>query len=353
MSSVAIKRLPLNRMVAILSVALVCAFVLSLAIGPTGISLNALPRALSASLHLTNDPAAERDRLVLFDFRLARTLLAAYIGAALAVAGALMQGLFRNPLADPALIGVSAGAALAAVALIVLGHTAAGAFLNFAETYSLPIAAFAGALATTLILVMVASRHGQLAIGTMLLAGIAIGAIAWSATGFLAYLSDDRQLRDLTLWQMGSLSGASWPKVVAVVPFALCLAVVLPLMTRSLNGFILGEAEAMHLGVNIERTKRLIILATAASVGSAVAVAGIIGFVGLVAPHAVRILCGPDHRAVLPGSALLGATLVIFADVVARMAVAPAEMPIGIVMAAIGAPVFLHLVLKRGIGGWE
>ncbi|WP_423415920.1 iron chelate uptake ABC transporter family permease subunit [Hyphomicrobium sp. B1] len=332
-----------------LATVLVVVAVLSLAIGPTGISLQALPRALEASLGLTTDAAATRDRLVLIDLRLPRTLLAAFVGAALATSGAMMQGLFRNPLADPGLIGVSSGAALFAISAIVLGHGIAAPIVAPLGIYALPIAAFFGGLLTTIILVVIASRHGELAVGTLLLAGIAVGAFAASISGVIVYVSDDRELRDLTLWQMGSLSGASWQKVLAVTPFAVVLALLVPRLTRGLNGFLLGEAEAMHLGIDTERTKRLVIAATAAAVGASVAVAGVIGFVGLVVPHVMRLISGPDHRVVLPGSAVLGAALVIAADIVARMIVRPAELPIGIVLAFIGAPVFLHLVLRRGV----
>ncbi len=327
--------------------------VLSLAIGPTGISLSALPHALSASLGYATDAASARDRLVLIDLRLPRTLLAAFVGAALSTSGAMMQGLFRNPLADPGLIGVSSGAAVAAVATIVLGHGIAAPIIAPFGIYALPLAAFAGGLITTIILVAIAARHGQLAVGTLLLAGIAVGALASSISGIIVYASDDRELRDLTLWTMGSLSGASWQKVFAITPFAIVLAVLVPRLTSGLNGFLLGEAEAMHLGIDTERTKRITIAATAAAVGAAVAVAGVIGFVGLVVPHIMRLIAGPDNRVVLPGSALLGAALVIVADIIARMALRPAELPIGIVLALVGAPVFLHLILRRGVGGLE
>ncbi|MBN9246361.1 iron chelate uptake ABC transporter family permease subunit [Hyphomicrobium sp.] len=325
--------------------------ILSLAIGPTGVSLQSLPRAFAAAAGYANDASAERDRLVLIDIRLPRTLLAAFVGAALATSGAMMQGLFRNPLADPGLIGVSSGAALAAIATIVLGHGIAAPLIAPFGIYALPIAAFFGGLVTTLTLVAIASRRGELAVGTLLLAGIAIGALSGSLGGYISYASDDRELRDLTLWSMGSLSGASWQKVLAVLPFAVAILLVVPRLMRGLNGFLLGEAEAMHLGIDIERTKRLAIATTAAAVGAAVAVAGVIGFVGLVAPHVMRLISGPDHRAVLPGSAILGAILVIVADIIARMAIRPAELPIGIVLALVGAPVFLHLVLRRNISG--
>ena len=333
--------------------ALIAAAFLSLSVGPTGITLAALPRALGAALTGSDDPTLLREQLVLFSIRLPRTLLGVFVGASLGVAGAMMQGLFRNPLADPRIIGVSSGAALAAVATIALGNTFAAPFTGAFSVYALPFAAFAGGLVTTTLLVAIAGRHGQLMIGTLLLAGIALGAIAEALIGLISYASDDRELRDLTLWLLGSLSGSSWPKVMAILPFALAIAIVLPRVIRALNGFLLGEAEAFHLGVDVERTKRLVTLATAASVGAAVAVAGIVGFVGIVVPHLVRLIAGPDHRFVLPGSALLGATLLLFADVIARMVVRPAELPLGIVMAAVGAPVFLHLVLRRGIGGVE
>lgn len=329
------------------------AAVASLSIGPTGISLTSLPAALQNLLGWTADADGDRQRLVLIDFRLPRTLMGAFVGAALAVAGALMQGLFRNPLADPGLIGVSTGAALAAVATIAFGNSFAAPWVHTFGVYALPFAAFLGGFATTTLLVAIASRRGSLAVGTLLLAGIALGAVAGAGIGLISYASDDRELRDLTLWSLGSLSGASWPKVLAVAPFAIGIALILPRLTRAMNGFLLGEAEAYHLGIDTERTKRLVIFLTAAAVGAAVSVAGVIGFVGLVVPHLVRLMAGPDHRVVLPASALGGAALVVVADVVARMIVAPAELPLGIVMAAIGGPVFLHLVVRRGVGGLE
>lgn len=342
-----------STLVGILAVAFTIIFLASLAIGPTGITFDALPRAISAALGLTDDPSAERDRLVLFDIRLPRSLLGAFIGAALAIAGATMQGLFRNPLADPGLIGVSSGAALAAVATIAFGSTYLSFWTFIFGIYALPVAAMVGGLATTAALVVFASRGRQLETATLLLAGIAMAALANSATGFISYLSDDRQLRDLTLWSMGSLSGASWSKVAAIIPLAIGLLVTLPFLSRPLNALLLGEAEAFHLGIDVEHSKRVAIAATALSVGAAVAVAGIVGFIGLIIPHLIRLVAGPDHRIVLPAGAILGGALVLVADIFARMLVAPAELPLGIVMAAIGAPIFMHLVLRRGaaVGG--
>jgi iron complex transport system permease protein len=335
------------------AVLLAFAVLLSLSVGPTGITLASLPRVITAWLSNRSDVDAAREQLVLIDIRLPRTLLALFVGASLAVAGAMLQGLFRNPLADPGLIGVSSGAALAAVATIALGNGIAAPILQPLGIYALPVTAFLGGAATTLALVAFGGSHGRLMVGTLLLAGVAIAAFTGALMGLIAYMSNDRELRDLTLWSMGSLGGANWTKVVAVLPFAALTLLLTPRLVRALNGFLLGEAEAFHLGIDVERAKRTIVLATAASVGSAVAVSGIIGFVGIVTPHVVRILAGPDHRVVLPGSALLGAAMVLIADVAARMIIRPAEVPIGIVMAAIGAPVFLHLVTKRGIGGME
>ena len=331
------------------ALALAVAVVLSLSIGPTGVSLAALPRALAALVTGASDAATARDQLVLLEIRLPRLLLGAFVGSALALSGAMMQGMFRNPLADPGLIGVSSGAALAAVVTIAASNGLALPLVRALGPYLLPLAAFGGGMLATAVLVAVAARHGELAVGTLLLAGIALAALASSMTGLIAYASDDRELRDLTLWMLGSLAGASWPKAMAVAPFALGLALAVPRLVRGLNGLVLGEAEAFHLGIDVDRMKRVVIVATAAATGAAVAVSGIVGFVGIIVPHLVRLLAGPDHRVVLPGSALLGATLVLLADVVARMLVRPAELPLGVVTALLGAPLFLHLV-RRWVG---
>jgi len=339
-----------RRTVLATAVLLLIAVIGSLSIGPTGISLRALPQALASLLRYSADAESARTHLVLIDLRLPRTLIGIFVGASLAIGGALMQGMFRNPLADPALVGVSNGAALAAVTTIAFGNSFAAPWMHAFGVYALPVAAFIGALATTLVLMAIASRHGTLAIGTLLLTGIAVAAISGALMGLIQFVADDRELRDITLWSLGSLSGANWSKLIAVTPFALALVLFLPRLTRAMNGLLLGDAEAYHLGIDTDRTKRLVVLLTAAAVGSAVAIAGIIGFIGLVVPHLVRLVAGPDHRVVLPASALGGAALLLFADIVARMVVMPAELPIGIVTAAIGGPIFLHLVAKRGAG---
>ncbi|MET7241859.1 iron ABC transporter permease [Methylobacterium sp. EM32] len=301
------------------------------------------------------DPALARDALVILNIRLPRTLLGLMVGAGLAVSGALMQGLFRNPLADPALVGVSAGAGLAAATIIVLGDGALRSVglpgpLPYA---ALPAGAFLGGLAATLVLYGVATRSGRTSVATMLLAGIALGALTGAMTGLLVFASTDRQLRDLTFWSLGSLGGASWTKVAATAPAILPVLLAVPFLGRGLNALVLGEAEAFHLGVPVERLKRAAILLVAVAVGAGVAAAGVIGFVGLVVPHALRLVIGPDHRRLLPAAALLGGALLVLADVAARLVVAPAELPIGIVTALVGAPVFLWLLVSghRGLDG--
>ncbi len=333
-----------------LAIVLLVASVLSLSVGPTGVTLEALPRAVLELLGYA-DKSAGHEALVLFNIRLPRTLLAMYVGAALSVAGAMMQGMFRNPLADPGLIGVSSGAALAAVSVIAFGYAYFPDVTAAIGVHALPLAAFVGGITVTALLVGIMSGRHTISTGALLLAGIAVAALAQALMGLVAYLSDDRALRDLTLWTLGSLAGASWSKVLGALPLAVMLTMLLPRLVRDLNGLLLGEAEAYHLGIDIRRAKLLIVLATAAAVGAAVAVAGIVGFIGIVTPHIVRLLTGPDHRVLLPASAMLGATIVLAADMLARVVVAPAELPLGIVTALIGAPFFLHLVLRRDIHG--
>jgi iron complex transport system permease protein len=281
------------------------------------------------------------------EIRLPRVVLGVLVGAGLAVAGAAMQGLFRNPLADPGLVGVSTGAALAAVSVIVLGSTYLAGWTAMTGYYAIPIAAFLGGLAITWLIYQIATKDGRTDVALMLLAGIAINAIAGAATGVLTYYSTDEALRSLTFWTMGSLASASWMDVlISGVPILLAIG-LLPYFALTLNAFLMGERVSEHIGFNIKLAKRAIIVLTALSVGAAVAVSGVIGFVGLVAPHLVRLLLGPDHRWVLPGSAMMGGILVVLSDSIARVLVAPAELPIGLVMAAIGGPFFLALLLQR------
>lgn len=285
--------------------------------------------------------ASLRDASILWSVRIPRTLLAMLVGASLGVSGAVMQGLFRNSLADPGLTGVSSGAALGAVGTIVLGERLFGP----AAALLLPVAAFLGGLAVTLVLYAIATRAGRTSVNLMLLGGIAMGALAMAVTGLLIFISSEQQLRELTFWSMGSLAGANWNKIASLCICASASLLLLPLLSRTLDRMSLGEAEAAYMGVNVERSKLAAIAATALLTGCAVAVSGVIGFVGLIVPHLLRIGVGPAHRALLPLSALLGALLLLLADLVARSIAAPAELPIGIVTAAIGGPVFLWMLL--------
>jgi iron complex transport system permease protein len=319
--------------------ALLCATV----VGAAGIPLSRLPAALLS----WGEPATAREQLILWSIRLPRAALAIMVGGLLALGGTLMQGLFRNPLADPALVGVSGGAALTAALAIVVGDRYLGAAVASGVFDMLPVAAFLGALAMTAILYRIATRHGRTSIVVFLLGGLAIGALASAATGLLVFAADDRQLRDITFWMLGSLGGATWSKVGAVLPFFVVLLSTVPLVARGLDLIALGEAEAFHAGVRVERLKRVTIVLIAAGVGAAVSVSGVIGFIGVMVPHLLRHTIGPLHRMLLPSAALCGATLLLLADAAARTIVAPAELPIGIVTAIFGAPFFLFLLLRQ------
>lgn len=319
----------------------------------TGASDASLPRLLSAYMAgATDDPLVLRDQLVFLDIRLPRLLLGMLIGAGLAVSGVVMQGLFRNPLADPGLVGVSSGASLGAVVMIVLGGTALAPLTAILGIYSLQISAFVTGLVTTLILYRVATRGAQTQIATMLLAGIAIAALATAVMGVMVFLASDSQLRDFTFWSMGSLAGSNWQKVQASGPIILVAVLCCMLLTGGLNALTLGEATAMHLGIPVQRLKRIAIVAVAAGTGAAVAVSGGIGFIGIIVPHLLRLVIGPDNKYLLPASALLGAAFLLVADAVARTIVAPAELPIGIVTAAVGGPFFLWILLRRRELAW-
>lgn len=275
--------------------------------------------------------------------RLPRVLLGAVVGAALAVSGAALQGLFRNPLADPGLVGISAGAALAVGFAIVFMEP----FLHVLGLYGLSIAAFAGGLLTCLVIFRFAKVAGVFSVTHMLLAGIAINAIAAAGIGVLTYLSDDQQLRTLIFWTMGNLGGAFWSPLLVATTIVVPAILALIKNAAKLNLLLLGEEEAVNLGVNAERLKLIVIFCSALAVGAAVAAAGIIGFVGLVVPHLIRLTLGPDNRLLIPAGALLGATLLVVADGFARTIVSPAEMPVGILTSLIGGPFFLWLLMKQ------
>jgi iron complex transport system permease protein len=336
--------------IVLLAVLLGVTVLLSLASGASDASALAVARDWLFPSMSDGSALSERDRIIVYDIRLPRVVLGVLIGSALAVSGAVMQGLFRNPLADPGLVGVSAGAGLGAIVVIVLGGTVLGPLLAIFGIYTLPLAAFLGGLTTTMVLYRVATRRGQTSIATMLLAGIALGAMAGAFSGIMVYLADDRQLRDLTFWGLGSLASATRSKIAAAGPIIALALIASPFMARGLNALALGEAAAHHLGIPVQRFKNIAIVSVAAATGASVAVSGGIGFVGIVVPHLLRLLIGPDNRYLLPASALLGASMLLLADAVSRTIVAPAELPIGIITAAVGGPFFLWILLrKRGL----
>ncbi len=278
------------------------------------------------------------ERAVLFDIRLPRIGLAVVVGAALATSGALLQGLFRNPLADPGLVGVSSGAALAAAVVIVLGASTGGVLLSGA--------AFAGGLTATVCAAAAAQRAGGLAVTHLLLAGIAVNAICGAGVGLLVFAADDDELRGFTFWTLGSLGAATWRSLGVACAGALLPSLAAVGLSRGLDVLLLGEGSARALGVRVEALKAACVGLAALAVGTTVALCGIIGFVGLVAPHLVRLAVGPRHRFVIPGSALLGGALLLGADLVARTVVAPVELPVGILTTLIGGPFLLWLLAR-------
>lgn len=282
---------------------------------------------------------AKRD--IFLQIRLPRVFLAALVGASLAVAGATFQGLFRNPLADPYIIGVSSGAALGASLAVVSGLSWGWAGLG-----AVPLLAYAGGLATIILVYRVSRQGDAVPILMLLLAGIAVSAFLTALVSLFIYFSGER-LHQIVFWMMGGLSGAKWNYLRIMIPYVLVGFGVIYFFARELNALLLGEETAAYLGIEVEKLKKVFLAAASLLVAAAVSTSGIIGFVGLVVPHMVRLVAGPDHRFLLPVSALCGAILLIGADTLARTVLAPAELPVGIITALLGAPFFLYLLRKR------
>ncbi|MEM1055263.1 MAG: iron ABC transporter permease [Bacteroidota bacterium] len=333
-----------------LGVTLVGGMLASVAVGAVALSPGEVLGVFAERLGLpvTAGVTAQQEA-VLLNIRLPRVLLGVVVGAGLAVGGAVLQGLFRNPLADPGLVGVSSGAALGAAVSIVLGASVAVSAASLLGPATVAAAAFVGGLATTILVYRIATRVGRTSVTTMLLAGIAVNALCGAAVGSLILFADDGQLRDLTFWTLGSLGGATWSSLAVAVPLVGSVLLAAPWLARALDAMLLGEAEARHLGIDTQRVKQVSVGLAALSVAAATAVSGLIGFVGLVAPHLVRLTLGPGHRALLPGAALCGATLLVLADLAARTLLAPAEIPIGIVTALVGGPFFLWLLVRNRV----
>ncbi|WP_410750632.1 FecCD family ABC transporter permease [Citrobacter sp. U14242] len=307
----------------------------------TGFGALRLPVSL---LWLDGDDAL---RQIWLTIRLPRVLLALVIGGSLALAGCVMQGLFRNPLADPGLLGISSGAACAVALWVVLPVSLPALLMLYAPM----MAAFLGALAATVV-IFILSQQRDGSLSRLLLVGIAINALCGAAVGVLSWISNDAQLRQLSLWGMGSLGSAQWSTLLAVTSLMLPTVLVIWRLATALNLLQLGEEEAHYLGIDVRTIQRILLLCSALLVAAAVAVSGVIGFIGLVVPHLMRMWLGSDHRAVIPGSVLAGALLLLIADTLARTAVAPAEMPVGLLTSILGAPWFLWLIFRqRGAHG--
>ncbi|MFJ7154144.1 FecCD family ABC transporter permease [Streptomyces sp. NPDC101118] len=284
---------------------------------------------------------------VLWNVRLPRVVLALLVGASLGCAGALMQGVFGNPLAEPGVIGVSSGAAVGAVCCISLGVT-------FLGTWTVPVAAFAGGLVTVLLVYALSRSGGRSEVVTLILTGIAVNAFAGALIGLFVFFADTAAVNQIAFWQLGSLSGATWPKVLAVLPCAVLGLAAAPFAARRLDLLALGERSARHLGVDVERLRVALVLVIALLTAAAVSVSGIIGFVGLVVPHLLRMAAGPGHRFLIGGSALGGAVVLLAGDLAARTLAAPAELPLGVLTAFLGSPLFFWLLrrTRRTQGGW-
>ncbi|ODX18644.1 FecCD family ABC transporter permease [Vibrio parahaemolyticus] len=338
-----LRRIPLSTTLITLSGFLAFIAIASITVGPMNISFTDSLRGLIGA-HSELTPHIQ---LVINEIRLPRTILCMFIGAILAICGVVMQGLFRNPLAEPGIIGVSAGAALGGAFAIVV-------FAEFSQNHpqlmnlaALPLFAFLGGALTTVLVYWLGTNKFGTSVTIMLLAGVAISALSGAAIGFLNFSADDQMLRDLTLWSMGSLAGANWAGIGLASVTLVVLLFWFHKKAMSLNALLLGESEARHLGVPVQKLKRQLILLSAVGVGVTVSICGAIGFIGLVIPHLGRMLAGPDHRTLLPISALLGALLLTCADMIARVLLAPAELPVGIVTALIGAPFFIYLLFQQ------
>lgn len=281
-------------------------------------------------------------RHIWLTIRLPRVLLALLVGAALALSGCVMQGLFRNPLADPGLLGISSGAALAVACWLVLPLSVPALL----ALYMPMLAAFIGSL-TVMVAIFILSRAGDGSLSRLLLVGIAINALSGALVGVLAWLSNDAQLRQLSLWGMGSLGQAEWPTLLVAASLIIPASIAVWRMATRLNLLQLGDEEAHYLGVNVRAIQRLLLLCSAVLVAAAVAISGVIGFIGLVVPHLMRMWLGADHRGLIPGSLLAGAILLLIADTLARTVAAPAEMPVGLLTSLLGAPWFLWLIFRR------
>ena len=334
-----------RRRAQLLLIVLVITLPLCIVLGLGSGAVSLAPGDIFAGLQATLKGSADTQAaLIVGQIRLPRVLLAALMGATLAMSGAATQGLFRNPLADPSLIGVTAGASLGAALVIVLG----GSMLEGYTALTLvSVGAFAGGAIAVVFVYRLATSSNGTSVATMLLAGIAITALAGALGSLLEFYADNAMLRRISLWKMGGLDGANYSRLLIAAGVSTAMLVALPRYAGTLNALLLGESEARHLGINVNRAKIALITWVAVGVGTSVALVGTIAFVGLVVPHIVRMLVGPDHHTLLPASALAGAILLVVADTLSRTVIAPTELPVGIITAIIGVPFFISLLRQR------
>ncbi|MBU7599349.1 iron ABC transporter permease [Streptomyces sp. P38-E01] len=330
-----------------LAAGVVVAALLAAGIGAYDIPIGDVVGSLLHRVGLGGAPLDRVGESVLWNVRLPRVVLAMLVGASLGCAGSLMQGVFGNPLAEPGVIGVSAGAAVGAVASIAFG-------LTFLGNWTLIVCAFVTGLITVLVVYLLSRAGGRTEVVTLILTGVAVNAFAMALIGLAIFFADNAQITQITFWQLGSLSQATWPKVLAVLPCALAGLLLAPLYARKLDLLSLGERQARHLGVDVERLRIVLVLVVALLTAAAVAVSGIVAFVGLLVPHLLRMAAGPGHRFLVPGSALAGALVLLVADLAARTLAQPAELPLGVLTALVGSPFFFWLLrrTRRKQGGW-
>lgn len=330
-----------------LAVALVVVFLFSLSIGQIFIPVREIAAILLKKLGLfTSVPTDSVHETVLWSIRLPRLVMTTLIGVALGVSGAALQGLFRNPLVEPGLIGVSSGASLAVVSVIVFGSLLNLDQHSIGMSVIMPAFAFGGGLLATLLVMQIGRTLGPSTIAMLVLAGVAVNALCGALMGLVIFNANENQLHMFMFWTLGDLGGASWSNLAVAGPILLAGSFFLLRYSNALNAIALGESEAFHMGVDVDRVKKSIVLLSALAVGTSVSLAGAIGFVGLVVPHLIRVTFHSDNKLVLPGSAIGGPLLLILSDVVARTMYAPAELPIGVMTALVGAPFFIFLLIR-------
>lgn len=329
-----------------ISLALLGCVLLSLVTGAYAISFGEVMAILADKIGFPVANIAAQKSIVLWTIRLPRVLLAIMVGGSLAVAGATLQGLFRNPLVEPAIIGVSSGSALFAVILIVFSSSIGWQLQSLFGVFALPLSAFVGGLLNTFLAYRLASKAGKTDISILILAGVAINALSAALIGLVIYYGDDNAIRNFTFWNLGSLGGASWNKLFIAGTLILLSTFIMLSFPKALNALAIGESEAFHLGIDVQRVKYTLLFFSALAVGAGVSMTGAIGFVGLVVPHLVRVVIGPDHHSLMPASFLVGSILMLGSDVISRVVVSPAELSIGIITAMIGAPFFIYILMN-------